>query len=147
MTPVGVAVTLVWDDEDVLLLEISASNGLFAGTVQAYAALDAPSDWSAVLAGFPANREDEREIVTGAFSPGHAGGGAALRFAVRDAAGHSSVSVRLRAGDHAFAPASAEFIINVEAAAIDRFVGELRAMSMSTAIGQCATLDGLAAES
>jgi hypothetical protein len=145
MAPVGLTITSVWDDEDVLLLEISASNGPFAGTVQAYAAVDAPSRWSAVLAGFPANREDEREIVTGAFSPGYAGGGAALRFAVRDAAGHCSVSVRLRAGDHAPAPASAEFIIHVEAAAIDRFVSELRAMSMSTAIDQCATLDGLAA--
>lgn len=141
MNPTGVQIEVTWGDDDVLLLEVSASNGVFAGRVEAYGALDMAAEWAAALEGFPRHRDDSREVSTGAFSDEYAGGGAALRFVVRDAAGHCAVSVRLRAADMIRSTASAEFTIDVEAAAVDRFVADLRAMS--TDVGQRAELAGV----
>ena len=141
MNSTGVEVEVTWRDEDVLLLEVSASNGIFAGRVEAYGALDMAAEWAAALEGFPRNRDDTREVSTGTFSDEYAGGGARLRFVVRDAAGHCAVRVQLRAADMIRSTASAEFTIDVEAAAVDRFVADLRAMS--TEVGQRAALAGL----
>jgi hypothetical protein len=140
MTSSGIDVEVTWRDEDVLLMDVSASNGVFAGRVQAYGALEMAAEWAAALEGFPRNRDDCREVSTGTFSDEYAGGGATLRFVVRDAAGHCAVQMRLRAADMIRSTASAEFTIAVEAAAVDRFVAELRAMS--TEIGQRAELLG-----
>jgi hypothetical protein len=141
MTSPGIAIEVNWGDEDVLLVEVSASNGSFAGRVEAYAALGIAGEWADALDGFPWDRDDRREVSTGTFSDEYAGGGATLRFLVRDAAGHCAVQVRLRAADMVRSTASAEFTLDVEAAAIDRFVGDLRAMS--TEVGQRAVLEGI----
>ena len=140
MTPAGIEIEVTWGDEHVLQLEVSASNGVFAGRVEAYGALDIAAQWAAALEGFPRDRDDCREVSTGASSDEYAGGGASLRFVVRDASGSSAVLVRLRASDMVRPVASAEFTIAVEAAAVDRFVAELRAMS--TDVGQRAVLAG-----
>jgi hypothetical protein len=139
MTAAGLAIEVAWSDRDVLLLDVSASNGVFAGRIEAYGALDIAAQWAAALEGFPRDQDDGREVSTGTFSDDYAGGGATLRFVVRDAAGHCAVQVRLRASDMIRPIASAEFTIDVEAAAVDRFVAELRAMS--TEVGQRAALD------
>ena len=136
----GVEIEVTWGDEDVLLLEVSASNGIFAGRIEAYGAWGMAAEWAAALEGFPRNRDDCREVSTGAFSDEYAGGGVMLRFVVRDAAGHCAVGVRLRAADLIRSTASAEFTIGVEAAAVDRFVADLRAMSAD--VGQRAALVG-----
>lgn len=141
MTPAGIEIEVTWADEHMLQLEVSASNGVFAGRVEAYAALDVTAQWAAALEGFPRERDDCREVSTGALSDEYAGGGVALRFVVRDAGGRSAVLVRLRESDMVRPIASAEFTIAVEAAAIDRFVAALRAMSME--VGQRAVLEGL----
>jgi hypothetical protein len=140
MNAPGVEIEVTWGDDDVLLLEVSASNGVFAGRVDAYGGLDMAAEWAAALEGFPRNRDDSREVSTGTFSDEYAGGGATLRFVVRDAAGRCAVRVRLRAADMIRSIASAEFTIGVEAAAVDRFVAALRAMSAD--VGQRAALDG-----
>jgi hypothetical protein len=140
MTSAGVEIEVVWCDDHVLRLEVSASNGVFAGRIEAYGARDIAAQWAAALEGFPRDRDDCREVSTGTFSDEYAGGGAGLRFVVRAASGHSAVLVRLRASDMVRPIASAEFTIGVEAAAVDRFVAELRAMS--TEIGQSAVLVG-----
>jgi hypothetical protein len=36
MMPAGVEIEATWGDEDVLLLDVSASNGVFAGRAEAY---------------------------------------------------------------------------------------------------------------
>jgi hypothetical protein len=141
MNPAGVEIEVTWNDEDGVLLEVSASNGIFAGRIEAYAACGMAADWAAALEGFPRNRDDSRDVSTGALSDEYAGGGVTLRFVVRDEAGHCAVRVRLRAADMVRSIASAEFTIDVEAAAVDRFVAGLRAMS--TEIGQRAALAGL----
>ena len=138
----GIEIEVAWGDEHVLQLDVSASNGIFAGRIEAYGALNLAAEWAAALEGFPRNRDDCREVSTGTFSDEYAGGGASLRFVVRDAAGHCALLVRLRAADMVRSTASAEFTIAIEAAAVDRFVAELR--GMSTDVGQRATLDGIA---
>jgi hypothetical protein len=141
MTSPGIAIEVAWGDGDMLLLEVSASNGVFAGRVEAYDALDLAARWAAALEGFPRDRDDRREVSTGALSADYAGGGVTLHFVVRDTAGHCAVQVRLRAADMIRSIASAEFTIDVEAAAVDRFVAELR--SMTAEVGQRAALDGI----
>ena len=141
MTPVGIEIEVTWGDEHMLQLDVSASNGVFAGRVEAYAARDIAAQWAAALEGFPRDHDDCREMSTGTLSEEYAGGGASLRVVVRDASGRSAVLVRLRASDMVRPIASAEFTIEVEAAAVDRFVAGLRAMS--TEVGQRAVLDGL----
>jgi hypothetical protein len=140
MTRVGIEIEVTWGDEHMLQLEVSASNGVFAGRIEAYDALDVAARWAAALERFPRDADDCREISTGALADEYAGGAATLRFMVRDKAGHCAVRVKLRASDLVRPIAFAEFAIEVEAAAVDRFIAELRAMS--TEVGQRATLDG-----
>jgi hypothetical protein len=141
MDVTGVEIEIAWRDADVLLFEVSASNGAFAGRVEAYGAPGMAAEWAATLEGFPRERDDSRELSTGTFSDEYAGGGATLRFVVRDGAGHCAVQVRLRAADMVRSIASAEFTIDVEAASVDRFVADLRAMSPD--VGQRAALPGV----
>lgn len=141
MDRTGIAIEVTWGDEDVIQVEVSASNGVFAGRVEAYHGLGMAAEWAAALDGFPQHHDDTREVTTGTLSDEYAGGGATLRFFVVDPAGHCAVRVRLRAADLIRSIASAEFTIGLEAAAVDRFVAELRAMS--TEVGQRAALAGL----
>ena len=143
MTRPAISIKVVYADDDLIEVDVSASNGPFAGVVQAYAALVAPARWADALAGFPLGREDSRDIMIGTFADDEAGGGASLRFAVVDGAGHCALAVRLRADRAVAAPASAAFTMAVEPAAIDTFVAALRAMS--GVVGDEATLDALAA--
>lgn len=129
MTRLGLVIKVAYADDDLVEVEVSASNGTFAGVVQAYAAVDAPGRWADSLAGFPTGRDDSRDLVIGTFADDAAGGGAALHFAVVDGAGHCTLVVRLRADGIRAEPASAAFTMRVEPAAIDAFVVALRAMS------------------
>ena len=141
MNAPGVAIEVTWGDEHVLQVEVSASNGVFAGRVEAYHGLDLAAEWAAALDGFPQHHDDTREVATGTLSDEYAGGGATFRFFVLDAAGHCAVRVRLRAADMIRSIASSEFTIRIEASAVDRFVAELREMSAD--VGQRAALSGL----
>ena len=140
MSAAGVEIEVIWADDHMLRLDVSASNGVFAGRIEAYAALDVAAQWAAALDGFPGDGDDCREVTTPTLSDEYAGGGATMRFVVRDSAGRCAVQVRLRASDMVRPIASAEFTIAVDAPAVDRFVAELRAMSSE--VGQRAVLAG-----
>jgi hypothetical protein len=137
----GLVISVVYADDDLIAIEITASNGIFAGTVRAYAGLDAPARWADALAGFPTRRDDSRDLEIGTFADDEAGGGAALRFAVVDGAGRCTLALRLRSDPAPDGPASAAFTMRIEPAAVDAFVLALRAMS--AAAGSQAVLDGL----
>ena len=143
MTGPGITIRVVHADDDLIEVEVSASNGTFAGVVRAYAAIDELAGWAQALAGFPTRLSDSRDLVIGTFADDQGGGGAALQFAVVDRAGHCTLAVRLRADRDPTAPASAAFTMGVEPAAIDTFVAALRAMS--GVVGDEAALDGRAA--
>jgi hypothetical protein len=137
----GLVVAVVYADDDLIEVEIATSNGVFAGTVRAYDAVDAPTRWADALAGFPTRRSDGRDLVIGTFADDEAGGGVALRFSVVDGAGHCTLAVRLRADGASRASASAAFTMAIEPAAVDDFVAALRAMSST--VGAQATLAAL----
>jgi hypothetical protein len=76
----GLRCEIVEDDPDYLLLRLSADNGEFSGTADAYLSLDGPAEFAAKLEGFPRVPSDRREILVGSFGPQYAGGGAKLLF-------------------------------------------------------------------
>lgn len=123
----GIKVSVLWLDDELVELSISASNRRISGEVSAYADLDVFSRIAAALAGFPANAADVRQFEIGTFDPSFAGGGARIGFRCIDGAGHLCAEVQLRADSIRVGfDESASFAVEVEAAAIDAFVNDLR---------------------
>jgi hypothetical protein len=121
----GITMAIVWHDNDLLEVEVIATNGRFAGGVRCYASLEIGADFADALRGFPASSVDRRFFEIGTFDDGFAGGGARFDFRCADAAGHAIVVIRLRAAPERGTGANAEFSLPLEAAAVDAFVGEL----------------------
>jgi len=124
----GISISVEWWDEDVVIFDFSASNGMFGGEVKVYLGPDALEQIAKDLTGFPKNANDRREIDLGAFSIVHAGAGVQMRFACVDAACHPVVDVKLRTQEcTAFCELqSVALRIPLEAAAVDDFVNQLR---------------------
>ncbi len=86
---VGFQLDVLWHDEDIFNIRVSAWNGAFGGATELYAALGELGEIAKKLAGFPKNPADTRETALGAFGPEFAGGGASMRFYCVDMAGHA----------------------------------------------------------
>jgi len=131
MSP-GISISVVWFDEDILELRIGASNGRFAGEIEAYAPLDACRQLADTLKGFPLNASDIREFEVGTFDSNNAGGGARIRFHCTNGAGHAAADISVRTDPQHVGGTSetASFSINIEAAAVDTFVQQLRDMRL-----------------
>lgn len=67
MIETGVRISVIYTDEHLIELRISASNGLFAGQVDVYAESGAPAEFAVVLSGFPKTQGDVREFELGLF--------------------------------------------------------------------------------
>jgi hypothetical protein len=131
MVFVGLKIGFLWSDYDVVEVSIHASNGAFCGTTKAYVSHGALAETASILEGFPRQISDARELVLGTLDPKFAGGGISMKFSCRDSAGHATVEMRIvsdASGQPWWnAPAqSVHMFANVEAAAIDDFVVELR---------------------
>jgi hypothetical protein len=128
----GIDVEIVYFDDDLVELQVRASNGRFAATAELYENLDVLPSLGLLLRGFPVSPADVRERTLGNFNPSCGGGGVRLRLACTDAWGHAAVYLRVRAEGtrRTFggkdADESAEMTIPVEPAAIDAFVEQLR---------------------
>ena len=81
------------------------------------------------LEGFPASVSDHRGLELGTFDDEFAGGGARLHFRTADALGHGVVDVELSSGDSQRREI-ADFVVPVEAAAVDRFVVAVRQLTV-----------------
>ena len=133
----GLEIKYLWHDIDVREVSIAASNGRFGGRAQAYIGHDDLRDAAITLEGFPATPRDSRELEIGNMDPQFAGGGALLRFFCTNSSGHAVVELRIvdaaQPGTNLWTrpPQSAHFFAQVEAAAIDDFVRELRAFDPS----------------
>lgn len=136
----GLTLTIVWFDDDLVELRVRADNGRFSGTTDAYADRDGLAELVGAFQGFPRSIEDRRESMLGTFDAGYAGGGARLILHCTDAAGHAVMEVQLRTGprDQRGKAETVELVIPVEAAAIDEFVAALRRMPVE--IGASASL-------
>lgn len=126
----GIKFEIIWLDEHIVEVRVTASNGRFTGAADCFCAHDGIPSVAAALRGFPSSGADRRELDIGPIDLSHAGNGAKLGFRCVDRSGHAVVDVVLRtdpritAGD----AESASFSIPVEPAAIDEFVTALSAM-------------------
>jgi len=122
-----------YHDTDIVELRVSAWNGSFGGSTRLYLAQGELADTATLLAGFPVNIKDEREVTFGAFGPNSAGGGMALRFFCRDGAGHCQLHTTIEA-DYKLRDSPAErveFLSSFEPAALDQFVEQMRILDSS----------------
>ena len=124
----GLRVTVVDPDDDYLGIEIQARNDRFAGSTRIYAGRNELGEFADRIAGFPSHPGDERAYEFGSLNPKVAGGYSSLRFRTIDGAGRSVLDVRLEDDGSQYAPAAATFSFHVEAAAIDLFIQQLRAV-------------------
>lgn len=123
----GFQLDVLWHDEDVYDIRVSARNGSFGGVAELYMAIGELEEVAKKLCGFPKDPSDIREVVFGAFGPDSAGGAASMRFYCADRAGHAYVESKIESGfESAGVVQSAIISMPVEAAAIDNFVCDLR---------------------
>lgn len=140
----GLQISVVYTDEDLVELRVTASNGVFAGQVDVYADFDALTELAEVLRDFPGGRSDERAFEVGSLDSAYAGGGAGFRFYCLDSVGHAAAEVRLRSDPEAGGGVSDTVVLHVpvEAAAIDAFVVQLA--GVEGVVGQTARLEAAA---
>jgi len=124
---VGVKFQLIWYDNDVIKLLVSAWNGSFGGVAEIYEAIGDLETAASNLRGFPNNPRDQREIIFGNFDRKCAAGGVKLRFHCVDGAGHAYVEATMDANYETGGTIQTVVLaMPVEAAAIDEFVRELQ---------------------
>jgi len=130
---VALRIEVVWSDEDVAEVRVSAFNGRFAGQVDAYVARGRLTQVATDLEGFPRKAGDSRNVIIGAFGPECAGGAARLRFLCVDPAGHARFDAELEAEAHDTAfegrRECARVMVRFELAAFDRFVAQLKSVA------------------
>lgn len=133
------ALTVLWLDDDTVELAVRCASATFAGEAACYVLPSVFEDLAAALEHFPRSAADRRDVELGTFAPDHAGGGVRLALRCEDAAGHPVLEVHVRRpreprpGDD-----TARFVVGVEPAALDTFVGTLR--STPVAVGTTVTL-------
>jgi hypothetical protein len=123
----GLDVSVVWKDPDLIEVRVLASNGWFSAVSQFYEEHEALSDFAKIIDGFPSSVEDQREFVLGSMDPDHFGGGTKLTFRCRDRVGHVVLGISLRNHGSGEFEGSADFEFPVEPAAIAGFAARMGA--------------------
>jgi hypothetical protein len=123
----GLKVSYLWHDIDVIQVRVTVENADFRGTTDVYVGTDGLLEAAALLAGFPTNNLDKRQLVFGAEGKGFAGGFVRLNFYCRDGAGHSAFCATIE-GDYGNRESTESAIVDVsfEPAALDAFVLQLQ---------------------
>jgi hypothetical protein len=125
----GLVLSLWYQDDDIVELSVAVSNGSFSGETNLYVAHDALAELASKIEGFPFSSDDRREFDLGAFGPSFAGGATRLRLLCVDLAGHCALQVDIEteavAGQN-WPMQKVSMVAAIEAAAVDRFVAELR---------------------
>lgn len=130
---------IVWNDEDLQEVVISASSGLFSGQVNLYAGWNELKEIAERLRGFPSNRDDKREFTIGQDNlSGY--GTASLRLYCVNSRGHVAVEVTLHTNpaNSSDGKESAVVIVPAVVGDIDRLAADLR--SISNQVGASAVL-------
>lgn len=86
---------VIYRDNDLVKLRVSAWNGAFGGTSDVYLRVSQLNEVAEQLEGFPNSISDSREIILGTFDPESAGGGVYMRFYCTDRSGHAHVDVKI----------------------------------------------------
>jgi hypothetical protein len=80
---IGFRFEVRWNDEDVFKVRVTAWNGAFGGSADAYVPIGGLTEAAAKLEGFPRQPSDIRELQFGAFGPEWAGGAANMGSGVK----------------------------------------------------------------
>lgn len=122
----GFQARVLTDDDDVLKLAISGSNGAFSGSAEVYEAVGHLRATANLLDGFPQSVNDARTVELGSSVHGKV----SLRFICRGAAARTFVEVRIDLGaNHIGTVEQVCFTARVEASAVDTFVADLRGLT------------------
>ena len=117
-------IEVLYSDNDVVEMRVSASNGTFSAAADVYAGYEAAANLAKEFTGFPESNKDVRSYELGTFDPKYAGGGVVLKLSSLDTLGHCCLAVRLRADpqkNHTV-EANAQFSIKFEPASLDSFL-------------------------
>jgi len=123
----GLKVAYLYHDGDIIEVRIVAENASFRGSADVYVGTDGLLEATAVLEGFPKDRQDTREVVFGAVGPKFAAGSVRLKFYCKDGAGHAAFLAEIEEdyGEQQEAQC-ASVTVDFEPASLDRFLIELR---------------------
>jgi len=119
-----------WSDQDVIECQVRCSNGRFSGVAEIYVSQDDLPKMASALEGFPRSATDSRDLELGTCDPSYADGGIRLHCYCKDCVGHAVMEVTLR-GDGCKGvgePESVALILPVEAAGVDEFLAQVRAI-------------------
>jgi hypothetical protein len=134
MEEIGFQFSVLYRDNDLVKVRVSASNSVFRGVADLYLGTDQLSEVATQLRGFPKSVSDIREVTLGTFGPDSAGGGVSMRFYCIDRSGHACVETRIEADrDSTGRAQSAVLLVLIEASGVDSFVEELRRLNAGTA--------------
>src|SRR5713101_5222986 len=130
MIEIGFQLNVMYGDNDVMNIRVSAWNGAFGGVADVYEGIGQLEQIAETLRGFPVDPSDTREVSLGDFGPKSAGGGVSMRFYCADRAGHTYVDSRIESAyDSAGKAQSVIMTLTIEPAAVDSFVEELSRLS------------------
>lgn len=124
----GILIELGWWDTHLLQCDVTCSNGAFSGRTRVYLGHSRLAEMAGVLNAFPTHVSDVRDFELATSDPQTPAGGVLLHFYCLDSSGHIAVNVQLR-GDTCAGMGQLESValkIPLEAAAIDKFVEQLR---------------------
>jgi hypothetical protein len=134
---------IVWNDEDLQEVVVSASSGVFTGQVNLYAGWNELESIAESFRDFPRSRTDRRKIQLGQEElSGY--GTAALTIYCTDSLGHVELEIAMRTNpsDSARGKESAVVVIPTVVGDLDRFAAELR--RINNQVGCHAVLRGSA---
>jgi hypothetical protein len=136
--PRRLVLSVVDDDPDYLLLEVSVADGAFAGSTRVYESRDVAAELRSALAGFPRKNDDRREVVLGSFGPTYAGGAVRLVFRTINRAGHCVLEAELEDEPTTVgSPRTVTIRLPVDSASLDSFLqslGRITPMGAGTAV-------------
>jgi hypothetical protein len=125
----GLQILYRYHDADIVEVEITVGNGRFSGSANVYLSPGELTELANILSGFPSRPTDTRDYTLGTFEPGIAGGAVRLNFYLKDLAGHASLRCFVKDdGPTAGHTQRSEVVLDIEPAALDRFISELRMM-------------------
>lgn len=131
--------SIVWNDEDLQEIVISASSGLFSGQVNLYAGWNELKDIAERLRGFPSSQDDKREFTLG---QGDLSGYGTASFALYciNSRGHVAVEVAFHTNPASASDGKESAVVIVPAVVgdIDRLAADLR--SINNQVGARAVL-------
>lgn len=132
----GLQLTAIYHDHDLLKLRITASNNHFAGTADVYVSLDEPEQIASALQHFPHDPSDTRAVSIGSFKP-DALAGVQLDFYCSNRAGHAYLKAQIQQPDRSTSknPSDPTQVVTlyfrIEPAGLDSFLVELRTLGVT----------------